>query len=325
MNTRHRRGPWSNTEDRFLMALIESHGPLNWVRIAQILGSRTPKQCRERYHQNLKPTLNHSPITPEEGVKIESLVQVVGKRWAEIARRLNGRSDNAVKNWWNGSQNRRKRINRRRAQKELAAAAPSSTSPSPSLSYDHSMQRAPLSIVSPMLPTSHSIYPASPRPGRSDRVGSWVVPLPSPCFSEPPHSDLDSSRIYTTTPAGQPHSPRSRFAQIELPPIRGWPEPIPSESQLPRISPLGRGEPGVSSKSTPAAPLPSSFELMTAPNSPVPQQVDSEDKVQARGQSYPEPQRSPRAYSRKIVASEASVDHANSDRSNMMKLASLLT
>lgn len=34
----------------------------------------------------------------------------MGKRWAEIARRLRGRSDNAVKNWWNGSINRRHRI-----------------------------------------------------------------------------------------------------------------------------------------------------------------------------------------------------------------------
>ena len=40
---------------------------------------------------------------------IEQLVQEMGKRWAEIARRLGNRSDNAVKNWWNGSMNRRKR------------------------------------------------------------------------------------------------------------------------------------------------------------------------------------------------------------------------
>ena len=70
---------------------------------------RSAKQCRERYHQNLKSTLNHDPISLQEGELIESLVNEIGKRWAEIARRLGNRSDNAVKNWWNGSMNRRKR------------------------------------------------------------------------------------------------------------------------------------------------------------------------------------------------------------------------
>lgn len=92
------------------MHLVSMSGPLNWVRISQELTSRTPKQCRERYHQNLKPSLNHEPITAQEGALIESLVEQMGKRWAEIARKLHNRSDNAVKNWWNGSMNRRKRI-----------------------------------------------------------------------------------------------------------------------------------------------------------------------------------------------------------------------
>jgi Myb-like DNA-binding protein FlbD len=105
----HRRGPWSQHEDQWLVNLVARNGPHNWVRISQEIASRSPKQCRERYHQNLKPTLNHDPITPEEGELIEKMVAEMGKRWAEIARRLKGRSDNAVKNWWNGGQNRRKR------------------------------------------------------------------------------------------------------------------------------------------------------------------------------------------------------------------------
>ncbi|KAF1930168.1 uncharacterized protein M421DRAFT_385854 [Didymella exigua CBS 183.55] len=105
----HRRGPWSQHEDQWLVNLVARNGPHNWVRISQEIGSRSPKQCRERYHQNLKPSLNHDPITPEEGDLIEKMVAEMGKRWAEIARRLKGRSDNAVKNWWNGGQNRRKR------------------------------------------------------------------------------------------------------------------------------------------------------------------------------------------------------------------------
>lgn len=104
-----RRGPWLPDEDRTLLQLVHLQGPNNWVRISQHMEHRSPKQCRERYHQNLKPNLNHDPISSEEGDAIEQLVQDMGKRWAEIARRLGNRSDNAVKNWWNGSLNRRKR------------------------------------------------------------------------------------------------------------------------------------------------------------------------------------------------------------------------
>ena len=105
-----KRGPWSQQEDRSLLELVQSQGAHNWVRISQFIRTRSPKQCRERYHQNLKPSLCHDPISPEEGEIIERLVSEMGKRWAEIARRLPGRSDNAVKNWWNGGMNRRRRI-----------------------------------------------------------------------------------------------------------------------------------------------------------------------------------------------------------------------
>ena len=109
MTRAHRRGPWIPEEDAALMSLVQSQGPNNWVRISQHMHYRSPKQCRERFHQNLKPTLNHEPITADEGEMIEQMVADMGKRWAEIARRLGNRSDNAVKNWWNGSMNRRRR------------------------------------------------------------------------------------------------------------------------------------------------------------------------------------------------------------------------
>lgn len=105
----HRRGPWVQEEDNTLLQLVHEQGPNNWVRISQQMHFRSPKQCRERFHQNLKPSLNHTPISAEEGLMIERMVNEMGKRWAEIARRLGNRSDNAVKNWWNGNLNRKRR------------------------------------------------------------------------------------------------------------------------------------------------------------------------------------------------------------------------
>ncbi|KAH7141156.1 Homeodomain-like protein [Dactylonectria estremocensis] len=248
--TAHRRGPWSNAEDSYLMQLVQTHGPLNWVRIAQTLGSRTPKQCRERYHQNLKPTLNHDPITPEEGLQIERLVHEIGKRWAEIARRLHGRSDNAVKNWWNGSQNRRKRLDRRRAVQ----------------TYDEHYSRTSLSIATPTLPLPRTQSAHSTQGHRHPMP--WVeAPLPSPCSSESAESDAGSS--YTTSPGR--HSLSLHMA-VELPPLRTTIVPAIGDPKLPSLSSLASPPFNDRHESHPRLPpLVPQNQLPTAPNSPAQQ------------------------------------------------------
>ncbi|KAH7118072.1 Homeodomain-like protein [Dactylonectria estremocensis] len=250
--TAHRRGPWANAEDFYLMQLVQTHGPLNWVRIAHTMGSRTPKQCRERYHQNLKPTLNHDHITLEEGIQIERLVHEIGKRWAEIARRLHGRSDNAVKNWWNGSQNRRKRLDRRRAVQ----------------AYDGHCSRTALSISTPTLPLPRTQSSTQSTPGHRHPM-PWVeAPLPSPCSSESAESDSGSN--YTTSPGR--HS-ISLHMPVELPPLRTAAVPWSGGPKLPSLSSLASPSFGDMRESQPRLPpLVPQNQLPTAPNSPVQQQ-----------------------------------------------------
>ena len=105
-----KKGPWSQVEDDMLIHLVARYGPEQWMEISKDHGSRNAKQCRERYHQNLKPTINRGPITAEEGVAIERLHAEKGPKWAEISRALGGRSDNQVKNWYNGQKNRRTKM-----------------------------------------------------------------------------------------------------------------------------------------------------------------------------------------------------------------------
>ncbi|KAG6054240.1 hypothetical protein E4U30_001409 [Claviceps sp. LM220 group G6] len=89
--------------------MVKAEGTCKWAKKSKVIGSRSPKQCRERWHENLDPRLNHDPITREEGDIILDLVARKGHKWAEIARALEGRSDNAVKNWYSGVQSRKKR------------------------------------------------------------------------------------------------------------------------------------------------------------------------------------------------------------------------
>lgn len=163
----HRRGPWSQAEDTYLLQLVHSQGAHNWVRISHLIASRSPKQCRERFHQNLKPTLNHEPITPEEGIVIERLVGEMGKRWAEIARRLRGRSDNAVKNWWNGGMNRRRRLVVRR---EGASRS----------GDDFDERNEALSFARPAIPLERPVRTIMIPPSRR----TVEAPLTSPAVSE---------------------------------------------------------------------------------------------------------------------------------------------
>lgn len=249
------------------MTLVHQHGPLNWVRISQVLGSRTPKQCRERYHQNLKPTLNHEPITPEEGALIEQLVQEIGKRWAEIARRLRGRSDNAVKNWWNGSQNRRRRSDRRRAVQGHDDYYP--------------VNRHGLSISTTTgLPNSGAQL--SPLTGAARHpMGSWVeAPLPSPCSSDSAESEAGSN--YTTSPA---HRPNSLYRSYELPLPRVNPQsqsdirlPSMNTTNIPSYADRQPTERGEYKPAYPSYPLPGQRQLPTAPNSPVQQQPQPQSR-----------------------------------------------
>lgn len=189
----HRRGPWSQHEDQWLVNLVARNGPHNWVRISQEIGSRSPKQCRERYHQNLKPSLNHDPITPEEGELIEKMVHEMGKRWAEIARRLKGRSDNAVKNWWNGGQNRRKRNPERSDSRPHEQMHPSQVGyhyPSNPQSLPHHEEQHVPSYhgsrrpsISYTVNSPHAIK--LPQPQRYDLYGSRPLPLELPAYGQP--------------------------------------------------------------------------------------------------------------------------------------------
>ncbi|MBA0582609.1 transcription factor MYB59 isoform X1 [Gossypium raimondii] len=126
-----RKGPWTEQEDAVLVNFVHLFGDRRWDFIAKVSGlNRTGKSCRLRWVNYLHPGLKREKMSLQEQRLVLELHAKWGNRWSRIARKLPGRTDNEIKNYW--------RTHMRKKAQEKKKAMPKSLSPSSSSSSSSS-------------------------------------------------------------------------------------------------------------------------------------------------------------------------------------------
>ena len=120
INTSRKR--FTQEEDATLKSLVDKLGVKLWDEIALHMPNRTARQCRDRYNNYLFKEITHQPWTPEEDRLILEKYQEYGPHWVKIAKFLNGRSGNNIKNRWH------KYLN-----KKMSGRPPEPTDPRPQI------------------------------------------------------------------------------------------------------------------------------------------------------------------------------------------------
>ncbi|CAD8195491.1 unnamed protein product [Paramecium pentaurelia] len=109
--------PWTKEEDQILTDIASQYySKNNWTELTIMFNQlsqtqRYPKQIRERWNNVLNPNISRSTWTKEEKIKLIQLILDYGKKWSKIQNQMNGRSENQIKNQYNGIIRNLKRFN----------------------------------------------------------------------------------------------------------------------------------------------------------------------------------------------------------------------
>jgi hypothetical protein len=92
------RRPFGTDEDARLIQLVKVCN--GWEAVASQMWGRTARQCRERWANYLKPSVQNGPWTETEDHLLLFKINELGRCWSVISNFFPQRSENDIKNRW---------------------------------------------------------------------------------------------------------------------------------------------------------------------------------------------------------------------------------
>ncbi|KAG8952792.1 hypothetical protein FRC04_003717 [Tulasnella sp. 424] len=93
-----RRAKWTKSEDDNLAKAVAELGP-KWSKVKQFVPGRTGAQCRERWVNQVDPSIKRTDFTEEEDAQLIEL-KAKGLDWPAVAAEIGGRTDNQCWRRW---------------------------------------------------------------------------------------------------------------------------------------------------------------------------------------------------------------------------------
>ncbi|RLN43116.1 transcription factor RAX2-like [Panicum miliaceum] len=236
-----KKGKWSKEEDNLIKNHIEKYGiDHSWQALSNTLGlRRCGRSCRSRWLNYLRPGLKHGNFTPAEEKIICEMYSKRGSCWSVIAAQLPGRTDLAIKNYWNSTLKKKFSA----ARTSTATAYRRRNLPACSTSSDAGTPARDLQLVSY---GSEESSTAGSSPAKPVLAG----PTPVPVVAAQP---------ITAVPVSGPVKIEQKQAVVSLPRLGKTPAPPPPPPPPPPRACDQTGERVMDIVCAPMSPVPLSF------------------------------------------------------------------
>lgn len=101
---------FSKEEDRKLKRLVSAHGCNAWKKIALLMPSRSPRQCRERWNYYLNPKTSNTNWTAMEDTLLMEKFMEIGTQWSLMAKFFPSKNSVNLKNRYHKLTRQRSKI-----------------------------------------------------------------------------------------------------------------------------------------------------------------------------------------------------------------------